>query len=67
MILEDLNTAGMLKNRRLSRAISDLGWRCFRTMFSAKAETYGRDFRVISRWEPTSQRCSRCGAMGRKK
>jgi putative transposase len=28
---------------------------------------YGRDFRVISRWEPTSQRCSCCGEIGGKK
>lgn len=67
MVLEDLNTSGMLKNRKLSRAISDLGWRSFRTMLEVKAEMYGRDFRVISRWEPTSQRCSSCGEMGGKK
>jgi putative transposase len=28
---------------------------------------YGRDFRVINRWEPTSQRCSCCGEIGGKK
>ncbi|WP_368667616.1 RNA-guided endonuclease InsQ/TnpB family protein [Synechocystis sp. LEGE 06083] len=67
VILEDLNTVGMMKNRRLSRAISDLGWRSFRTMLEAKAEMYGRDFRVISRWELTSQRCSCCGEIGGKK
>ncbi|MFM6520303.1 MAG: zinc ribbon domain-containing protein, partial [Microcystis panniformis] len=27
----------------------------------------GRDFRIISRWEPTSQRCSCCGNIGGKK
>ncbi|GGA18726.1 zinc ribbon domain-containing protein [Okeania sp. KiyG1] len=31
-----------------------------------KAEKYGRDFRVISRWEPTSQICSNCGFKGGK-
>jgi putative transposase len=67
IILEDLNTSGMLKNRRLSRAISDLGWRSFRTMLEAKSVMYGRDFQVISRWEPTSQRCSCCGEIGGKK
>ena len=67
IVLEDLNTSGMLKNRKLSRAISDLGWRSFRTMLEAKSEMYGRDFRVISRWEPTSQRCSSCGEIGGKK
>jgi putative transposase len=67
IILEDLNTSGMMKNRKLSRAIADLGWRSFRDMLAAKSEKYGRDFRVISRWEPTSQRCSCCGEVGGKK
>ena len=67
IVLEDLNVSGMVKNRKLSRAISDLGWRSFRTMLEAKSVMYGRDFRVISRWEPTSQRCSSCGEIGGKK
>ncbi len=67
IILEDLNTSGMVKNRKLSRAISDLGWRSFRDMLSAKSDKYGRNFRIISRWEPTSQRCSCCGNIGGKK
>jgi putative transposase len=36
-------------------------------MLSAKSDKYGRDFRLISRWEPTSQRCSCCGNIGGKK
>ncbi|TAF49193.1 MAG: transposase, partial [Oscillatoriales cyanobacterium] len=67
IVLEDLNVSGMVKNRRLARAISDVGWRQFRTMLEAKAIRYGRDFQVISRWEPTSQRCSSCGELGGKK
>ena len=67
VILEDLNTSGMMKNRKLSRAIADLGWRSFRDMLAAKSEKYGRDFRIISRWEPTSQQCSCCGNIGGKK
>ena len=66
IVLEDLNVSGMLKNRKLSRAISDLGWREFRTFLKAKAEKYERDFRVIDRWEPTSQTCSSCGFRGGK-
>lgn len=66
IILEDLNVSGLLKNRKLSRAISDLGWRQFRTFLEGKAEKYGREFRVISRWEPTSQTCSCCGFRGGK-
>ena len=65
--LEDLNVSGLLKNRKLSRAISDLGWREFRTLLEAKADKYGREFRVINRWEATSQNCSCCGQKGGKK
>ncbi|MDY6805168.1 MAG: RNA-guided endonuclease TnpB family protein [Cyanobacteriota bacterium] len=67
VILEDLNVSGMIKNRKLSRAISDLGWRTFRTMLEYKANKYGREFQVINRWEPTSQKCSHCGFNGGKK
>ena len=58
--LEDLNVAGMVKNRRLARAISSAGWGMFRTMCEAKSNKYNRDFRIINRWEPTSQVCSSC-------
>ena len=61
IVLEDLNVSGMMKNRKLSRAISDLGWRQFRTFLERKAAKYDREFQVISRWEPTSQLCSCCG------
>ncbi len=64
--LEDLNVSGMVKNRKLSRVISDLGWRQFRTLVEAKCCKYQRDFVVISRWESTSQVCSCCGFRGGK-
>jgi putative transposase len=59
--LEDLNVSGMVKNRKLSRAISLQGWRAFRTLLEGKAAKYDRTLAVISRWEPTSQVCSDCG------
>jgi putative transposase len=61
IILEDLNISGMVKNRKLSRAISQQGWYEFRALCKAKSDKFGREFRVISRWEPTSQVCSDCG------
>ena len=61
IVLENLNVSGMVKNRKLSRAISQQGWREFRTLCEAKSEKFGRDFRTIDRWEPTSQVCSNCG------
>jgi putative transposase len=61
IVLEDLNVSGMVKNRRLARAISRQGWYQFRVFCSAKSDKFSREFRVISRWEPTSQVCSECG------
>lgn len=61
IVLEDLNVSGLVKNRKLSRAISQQGWREFRVLIEAKSEKYGRKLIVISRWEPTSQTCSDCG------
>ena len=61
LCFEDLNVSGMVKNRKLARAISEQGWRECRTMSEAKATMYGREVRVIDRWEPTSQYCSECG------
>ncbi len=51
----------MVKNRKLARAISLQGWREFLVLCEAKSDKFGREFRTISRWEPTSQICSDCG------
>jgi putative transposase len=67
LVLEDLNVSGMVKNRKLARAISDVGWCQFRTLLESKSLRYDRALQVISRWEPTSQRCSCCGQIGGKK
>ncbi|MEH2077402.1 MAG: transposase [Nostoc sp.] len=61
IVLEDLNVSGMVKNPKLARVISLQGWREFRLLCEAKSEKFSRDFRVINRWEPTSQTCSCCG------
>ena len=60
--LEDLAVSNMLKNRKLSRAISQQGWAEFRAMLESKAAQYiNRTVNIVSRWEPTSQTCSECG------
>lgn len=66
VMVEDLNVSGMVRNRKLSRAISDLGWQQFRTLLEGKGIRYGRVVKVIDRWEPTSQICSCCGERGGK-
>ncbi|WP_293084895.1 RNA-guided endonuclease TnpB family protein [Okeania sp. SIO3B5] len=42
IVLEDLNVSGMVSNHKLAKAISDLGWREFRTLTEAKCEKCGR-------------------------
>jgi len=61
VVLEDLNVQGMLKNRKLSKAISRQGWRMFRNLCKAKSEKFQRELRILDRWEATSQHCSKCG------
>ena len=54
--------SSMMKNRKLSRAISLQGWRQFRIFCDSKSVKYNREFVVISRWEDgASQVCSECG------
>ncbi|VEP17483.1 transposase [Hyella patelloides LEGE 07179] len=67
LAIEDLNVAGMVKNRKLSRAISDAGWAKFKTMLQAKCDKYGRDLTIVDRWYASSQICSCCGQSGGKK
>ncbi|HLY30112.1 MAG TPA: RNA-guided endonuclease TnpB family protein [Ktedonobacterales bacterium] len=61
IVLEDLNVSGMLKNHHLAQAIADAGFYEFRRQLTYKVGWYGSRVVVVSRWEPTSKRCSRCG------
>ena len=67
LAVEDLNIAGMVKNRKLSRAISDAGWAKFKTLLAAKCDKYGRDLTIVDRWFASSQICSECGKSGGRK
>jgi len=59
--IEDLHVSGMVRNRRLARAISDCGWREFRRQLDYKCQRAGRRLVVIDRWYPSSKICSACG------
>ena len=67
LAVEDLNVAGLIKNRKLSRAISDAGWAKFKALLEAKCDKYGRDLIIVDRYYPSSQICSCCGKSGGKK
>jgi putative transposase len=59
--IEDLAVKNMVRNRRLSRAISDCGWGEFRRQLDYKCERAGRQLVVIDRWYPSTKMCSACG------
>jgi putative transposase len=61
IVIEDLNVAGLARNRRLARAISDCGWGEFRRQLEYKCQRHGRELVVIDRWYPSSKTCSACG------
>lgn len=64
--IEDLNIKGMLKNRCLSKSISDVGWSMFTTMLEYKCRWYGVNLLKIGRFEPSSKTCSICGNVNKK-
>ena len=61
IVLEDLHVSGMLKNRRLSRAIADVGMYEFRRQIEYKAREASVQVKFVSRWYPSSKTCSDCG------
>lgn len=65
--IEDLNTKGMMRNRKLAKSISDVSWSHFVRKLEYKAEWYERKVIKIDRWYPSSQICSECGHQNGKK
>ena len=61
IVIEDLNVAGMVRNRHLARAISDCGWREFRRQLAYKCERDGRTLVVIDRGTRRRRRARRAG------
>ena len=51
----------MVKNRHLSRAVSDMGFFEFRRQLDYKTAQRGGVVVVADRWYPSSKTCSTCG------
>ena len=61
IVVEDLNVSSMIRNRRLSRAIADMGWAEFTRQLAYKCQWYGSKLVVADRFFPSTKTCSGCG------
>jgi putative transposase len=61
VVVERLNVGGMIRNRRLARAITDTGLAEIRRQLTYKTTWYGSRLVVADRFYPSSRTCSACG------
>jgi putative transposase len=66
VIAEDLNVAGMTRNRHLARAVCDQGFGQVRRMLGYKTTWNGGRLVAADRFYPSSKTCSGCGAVKAK-
>ena len=64
--VESLQIKNLIRNRKLSKAISDVGWHQIIRMLEYKSAWYGRSFVQIDKFYPSSKRCSGCGYLSAK-
>ena len=62
IVLEDLNVAGMRKNKYLSHSLQETSISTFKQMLISKAESHGIEVVIADRFYPSSQICSHCGS-----
>ena len=58
--VEDLHVKGMMKNHKLAKAISDVGWGTLVKFLRYKTERVGKGFIKVNRFFPSSKACSVC-------
>ena len=61
VVVENLNIKGMIKNRKLSKAIIQSGWGIFLNFLNYKLKHKGGVLVEIDRFFPSSKLCSNCG------
>jgi putative transposase len=61
IVIENLNVSRMMANRKLAKAIADMGFFEFRRQLTYKCKLYGSKLVVADRWFPSSKTCSNCG------
>ena len=60
LAIEDLNVSGMVQNRKLSRAISDLGFYELKRQLIYKANQWGKAVKSVDRFYPSTKTCHYC-------
>ncbi len=60
VIIENLNVKGMVRNRKLAKAISDVGWGMFTNFLDYKLKEKGGLLLEIDRFFPSSKTCCNC-------
>lgn len=63
VVVEDLNVRGLLKNKHLSKAISEQCFNKFITILEYKCKWNGIEFIKADRFFPSSKMCSCCGTI----
>jgi putative transposase len=58
--IEDLNVSGMVKNRKLSRALTDIGFGEFKRQVEYKSKMRGNLVKIHDRFFSSSKTCSNC-------
>ena len=61
LVIEDLSTQFILKNRKLSKSVSDIGFYEIRRQLEYKSLIYRCCILIASRWYPSSKTCFVCG------
>jgi Putative transposase DNA-binding domain/Probable transposase len=61
LVIEDLQSANLLANRRLARAVGDAGWAKFARQLTYKARWLDGELVVCDRWFPSTKACHACG------
>lgn len=61
IVIEDLNVSGMMKNRHLSKVVSQQKFFEFRSKLIHKCKENNIELRIVDRWYPSSKLCHNCG------
>lgn len=61
--MEDLCVKGMVKNKRLSKSISDTSMSKLKQLIAYKQKEYDKEVKLLGRYEPSTKECHGCGSI----